>query len=148
MKYNANNVKFKDAWKLVMEKVPLRNVKELAIAVEQFYSFRPQRLEHQHSPHHIAAERGYLALCKFIANKTSSINPARADGMTGFHFAAQEGHFEVCQYFIDNLDYKNPKKTNGCTPLHSASIRGHFEIVQLIMENQSVKNPTQVTFGV
>ena len=91
-KYNANNVEFKDAWKLVMEKVPLQNVKELAIAVEQFYSFCPDRLGHQHSPHHIAAERGCLALCKFIAKKTRSIDPARADGTTGFHFAAQEGH--------------------------------------------------------
>ena len=115
-KYKANHVEFKDAWKLVVEKVPVEIVKELALAVEQFYTLRPHqaRFNHQHSPHHIAAKRGSLSLCKFIAQKTKSLNPARADGMTALHFAVQEGHFDVCKYFVDNLDGdKNPANHNG-----------------------------------
>ena len=69
-KYSANNLEFKDYWKSVMTKVPVENVKELAIAVEQFYTFRSHRLKHQHSPHQIAAERGLLSLCQFITQKT------------------------------------------------------------------------------
>ena len=79
-KYSANNLEFKNAWKLVVERVPVQNVKELAIAVEQFYSFRPHRIEHQHSPHHIAADRGSLSLCKFIFERTRLLNPARHSG--------------------------------------------------------------------
>ena len=143
-KYSANNVEFKDFWKLLTEKVPAQIVKELALAVEKFYTFRSHRLEHQHSPHHIAAERGILSLCKFIAQKTKVLNPTRADGLTGLHFAAQEGHFDVCQYLIGTLDDsedKNPKDKDGRTPLQLAGMNGHFEIFKLIMANQSEKNP-------
>ena len=141
-KYSANNVEFKDAWKLVTEKVPTQIVKELALAVEKFYTFRPHRLESQHSPHHIAAERGSLSLCKFIAHKTKVVNPERSDGLTGLHFAAQEGHFDVCQYLIEDLEDKNPKDKDGRTPLQFAGMNGHLEIFKLIMENQSEMNPT------
>ena len=140
-KYSANNVEFKDAWKLVVERVPVQNVKELAIAVEQFYSFRPHRLKHQHSPHHIAAECGNLSLCKFIVKKTGVLNPARSDGCTGLHFAVQERHFDVCQYIINNAEDKNPKDNDGFTPLESASLSGRFEIFKLILDTQSEKNP-------
>ena len=77
-KYNADPVKFKDAWKLVLEKIPVQNVEDLAFAVEQFLSFIEdveksfvmKRKEHpckhidsfctlrliqQHFPHHTAA---------------------------------------------------------------------------------------------
>ena len=145
-KYTANNVEFKDFWKLVTEKVPAQIVKELALANEQFYTFRPHRLEHQHqhSPHHIAAESGSLSLCKFIAHRTKVVNPERSDGLTGLHFAAQGGHFDVYQYLVDNLGDsadKNPKNKHGCTPLLLAGMNGHFEIFKLIIDNQSEKNP-------
>ena len=149
-KYTANNVEFKDFWKLVTEKVPAQIVKELALAVEQFYTFRPHRLEHQHSPHHIAAERGSLSLCKVITQRTKVLNPVRTDGLTGLHFAAQAGHFDVCQYLVDNLGDsadKNPKDKVGRTPLQLAGMNGHFEIFKLIIDNQSEKNPIQTRCG-
>ena len=39
-KYEWNHEKFKEAWKLVTKKVRNEEVKELAIAVEKFYSKR------------------------------------------------------------------------------------------------------------
>ena len=143
-KYSANHVKFKAAWKLVVEKVPVEIVKELALAVEQFYTLRPHqaRFNHQHSPHHIAAKRGSLSLCKFIARKTKSLNPARADGMTALHFAVQEGHFDVCKYFVDNLDGdKNPANHNGRTPLHDAAFQGNLAVFKCIADQVDNKNP-------
>ena len=90
-KYSANNVEFKDAWKLVTEKVPTQIVKELALAVEKFYTFCPHRLESQHSPHHIAAEHGNLSLYKFIAQKTNVVHPERSeDGLNGLRSATRE----------------------------------------------------------
>ena len=143
-KYNVSHQEFKDDWKSVMEKVPVEIVKELALAVEQFYTLRPHqaRFNHQHSPHHIAAKRGSLSLCKFIARKTKSLNPARADGMTALHFAVQEGHFDVCKYFVDNLDGdKNPANHNGRTPLHDAAFQGNLAVFKYIADQVDNKNP-------
>ena len=143
-KYNVNHLEFKDDWKKVMEKVPAENVKKLALAVEQFYTLRPHqtRLDHQHSPHHIAAEHGSLSLCKFIAKRTKVLNPARADGMTALHFAVQEGHFDVCKYFMDNLDGdKNPANHDGRTPLHDAAFQGNLAVFKYIADQVDNKNP-------
>ena len=143
-KFSANNLEFKNAWKLVVERVPVQNVKELAIAVEQFYSFHPNRIKHQHSPHHIAADRGSLSLCKFIFERTRLLNPARADGFTALHFAAEQGHFDVCEYLIKYLDGedKNPKDKDGCTPMYLAVRRGHNEICKVFIDLGANPNPT------
>ena len=100
-KYSANNVDFKDSWKLVTEKVPTQIVKELALAVEKFYSFCPHRLESQHSPHHIAADHGSLSLYKFIAQKTKVVSPERSNGLTGLHSSARE--LKSVKYRLDFL---------------------------------------------
>ena len=145
-KYNINHVEFKKEWKLVLEKAPVLNVKELALAVEQFYTLRPNQIRHlyQHSPHHIAAERGSLSLCKFIAQKTTVLNPAMKDGLTALHFAAQGGHFDVCKYFIDNLDGdKNPKCKvwRRRTVLHFAAFQGNLAVFKYIADQVINKNP-------
>jgi len=141
-KYGANHVEFKEAWKQVVEKVPVAIVKELAIATEQFYTFKSVRLQHQNSPHHIAAERGCLSLLQFIVQKTKLLNPARGvDELTALGFAADAGHLEICQYLIDNLDDKNPKRKNGNTVLHFVARAGYIEIVKCITKNILDKNP-------
>jgi hypothetical protein len=83
-KYYVDHPEFKKEWKLVMKKVPIEIVKELALAVEQFYTQQPYetRLNYQHSPHHFAAVRGSLSLCKLIAQKTLVLNPPRVDSIT------------------------------------------------------------------
>ena len=156
-KYNVNHMEFKDDWKSVMEKVPVENVEELALAVEQFYTQRPYetRLSYQNSPHHFAAVCGSLSLCKLIAQKTLVLNPPRRDGLTPLHFAAQEGHFDVCKYIIDHLDGdKNPpsvlppnaplppcKVWDRRTPLHEAASQGNLAVFKYIADRTSNKNP-------
>ena len=142
---------FKEDWNLMMKKVPVKIVKELALAVEQFYTLRQTQhgaqlsFYFQHSPHHIAAESGSLSLYKFIAQKTKVLNPARKDGFTAFHFAAQEGHLDLCKYFVDNLDGdKNPPCNPGCgrrTPLHEAAFQGDLEVFKYIANQANNKNP-------
>ena len=134
-KYNANQEKFKDVWKLVLKKIPVQNVEDLAITVEQFLSFIDdheqsfvmRRKEHpskyiasfcslrnkqQHSPHYIAAECGCLSLYKFIALQKEILNPTKSDKLI-LHLAVQEGHFDVCQHFINNLDIR---------PIHETAV--------------------------
>ena len=108
-KYNGNhNQRFKEHWKLAVKNSPVEIVIQWVVAVEQFYTFRPKRLEFQHSPLHIAAERGNLLLFKSIHNKTGLINPKRFDGFTPLKFASQEGHLEICKYIIEKVENKNP----------------------------------------
>ena len=44
-KYEKNNVEFKEDWKKVTTKVTCETLKSLAIATEQFYTFRLKRLK-------------------------------------------------------------------------------------------------------
>ena len=91
-KYNASHVEFKDAWNLVVNKVPVELVKDLAIASDSFYSSLSHMVAYQLSPHHIAAYAGHLSLLNFIVQKTGLLNPASKDaGWTGLHFAAYHG---------------------------------------------------------
>ena len=142
-KYNANHVEFKDAWKLVVDKVPVEIVKEIAIATKQFYTVWPQRVkdQHQHSPHHIAGEYGCLSLCKFIVQKTRSLNPEKPDEFKGLHYAARKEHLEICKFFIADLEDKNPKDKHGLTLLHHAAHVGNLDIYKLIAEQVEDKNP-------
>ena len=57
-KYNANHVEFKAAWKLVVEKVPVEIVKEIAIATEQFYNHWPEHVTERIkiNVHHIISQ--------------------------------------------------------------------------------------------
>ena len=141
-KYGANHVEFKEAWKQVVEKVPVAIVKELAITTEQFYTFNSVRIKKQYSPHHIVAAQGCLSLLQFIVRKTKLLNPARgADELTALASAAGAGQLEICQYLINNLDDKNPKKKDGNTVLHIVAHAGHIEIVKCITKNILDKNP-------
>ena len=73
-KYNKNFEGFEESWKEAINKTPYNILKQLAIAVEQFfksYSFK------QVAPLHIAAEKGSLQLCEYIIRKTTTLRRPR-----------------------------------------------------------------------
>ena len=160
-KYNANQEKFKDAWKLVLEKVPVQNVEDLAITVEQFLSFiddheksfvmrrkeHPSkyiaafcslRIKQKHSPHYIAAECGCLSLYKFIALRKEMLNPTRPDKLI-LHLAAQEGHFDICQHFMNNLDIGPIHETEFTAIVDTL---GDFKYMAKRLQNFNTRRPT------
>ena len=95
-KYVGNIEDSPDTWgKVVDDKTSLEIVKEIALAVHQFFTFRQSRQQYQWNPLHIVAERGNLELSKYISEKTGWKNPQRSDGLTAYHLAAQNGHLEV-----------------------------------------------------
>ena len=71
-KYAGNFEGFEESWKEVIPRTPLDIVKQLALAVEEFfksYSFK------QVAPLHIVAEKGTLQLCQYIITKAKYKNP-------------------------------------------------------------------------
>ena len=153
-----------------MKKIPRDRIKELALAVEQFYTMvrAVRRLDFNHSPLHITAERGLSSLHKFVTEKIlagaprpgilskvanfetiqskayaiNEINPERGNGLTPLHFAASYGHFEICKFIIEKINVKNPRNSrNGTTPLHMAAVNGHTNVCRLIIDLVVDKNP-------
>ena len=93
------------------------------------------------TPFHLAAERGYLAVCQQIMETTVDKNPEDWVAQTPLHKAAENGHFSVCQEIMEYANDKNPKDCNGFTPFHKAAENGHSSVCQLILENVDDKNP-------
>ena len=54
-KYQESHVEFKDDWKKVVKEMSLETLKQLGIAVEDFYKSKPKRQKFQYSPLHVAA---------------------------------------------------------------------------------------------
>ena len=112
--YHKSMKEFSDQWKLIFKNVPTHHIKELARAVETFFSeSNITRKKNQFAPLHIAATEGLLELTKFIIEKTRDNNPTRKDGRVALHFAAAYGHKEVYRYMIQNIDDKNPADKRG-----------------------------------
>ena len=84
---------------------------------------------------HVAAKKGYLNVCKLIAENVQEKNPEDCFGVTPIQLAAKNGHYEVCQLIISNVNEKNPAMHDGFTPLHIATKHGHYKICNLIGKN-------------
>ena len=160
-----------------MKNIPRDKIKELALAVEQFYSkdiTTTRRLDFKHSPLHISSALGLPSLHKFVAEKIlansprpgilskveklvknqtkafdcNEINPKRKDGLTPLYFAASYGHYDICKFIIEKIDVKNPRyNANGSTPLHFSAHNGHTNVCRLIIDLVVDKNPRN-DFGI
>ena len=58
------------------------------------------------TPLHLAAENGFLSICKYIIDRIDDKNPGDETGRTPLHFAAQNGHIGICELIINNTDTK------------------------------------------
>ena len=99
---------------------------------------------------HLAASRGYLAICNFFIENLQDKNPGNNAGDTPLHRAAHKGHLEICKLIIENVQNKNPGSNIGNTPLHAAAERGHLDVCKLILESLQKENlgSIQPTFAV
>ena len=73
--YKENTIGFEDSWKQTIEKDCVNNVKELALATQNFFKDE-QRFLSQWHPLFICAAEGSLELCKHIIEKTGDNNPS------------------------------------------------------------------------
>lgn len=141
IKSHIGNIKY-NAWQLVVEKTPTPIVRDLAVAVREFFNIYPEKFIQQHiglqfSPLHIAAAQCNLQLCKHIMRrltKTDNKNPRGIwSGSTALHVAAEKGHFEIFKFLLEKSTDVNPLCENRWTPFHLAAKNGHLNVCRLIM---------------
>ena len=147
LKYAGNMTEFADHWKLLLRRIPVKLVKEIALTVTEFFSANPKRKDFQWSPFVIAADRGHQELYQYTLDKLHQIDLAQLDQIKALAFATMGDHLEVCKLIIANLAEKSPRKEMFMmTPLHCAARCGNLELFQLLSENTSDKNP-RCNFG-
>ena len=96
-KHVENFEEYHESWIEVINKTPANVVKQLAIAVEEFFkSYTFDKL----APLHIAAEKGSLQLCEYIIAKTSNKNP-EGNVYIGFSGSETSMKFKIDQVMID-----------------------------------------------
>ena len=156
-RYNQNhkNPYYNRRWKLVIDKTPVKRVKQIAIAVSRFFRVRHLYSSHFGSYHKrwsllaISAHHGDLGLLQFIVDKIKLKNFRQTERNNALFLAASEGHLDIYDFLTRKLRDKNPGKISllnrlGRTPLHWAAINGHIEVCKLILEGTSNKNPAEI----
>ena len=73
-KYDEQFEGFEESWNEVINKTPTDVLKQLAVAIQEF--FKDNSWRKNMAPLHIAAEKDDLGLCEKIITKTSNKNPA------------------------------------------------------------------------
>ena len=87
---------------------------------------------------HIAAERGHLEFCKFMAK----VSVTKIFKCSPLLFSAQAGHLEVSKYLFTEIDNKTPSTgPSQITAQHLAAKNGHLEIFKFLHENLNDINP-------
>ena len=140
-RYNNNFVDFWSSWKMVVKNNSVEKVREIAMAVEEFFRVPRDvpRNSRQWAPLHIAAESGNLSIFKYIFHKTNNEYPIGVT--TALHCAVHEGHLEVCQYIVNNTSV-DIRITDfiGRSPIHYAARKGQVEVFNFLIEKFDLEN--------
>ena len=94
--------------------------------------FNPQnRDNNDFSPLHIACEKSYLEIVKFLVQDVNC-DPMcmTSNAWTPLHSASQGGNMDIIKYLIKEYNCDSSCRTlNGMTPLHLACKYQHFDVV-------------------
>ena len=175
--YIKNSSYYEEEWKIILNKLEIKSLKEFELLVKGFYKLLDKSRQEfgyilpglQWSPLHIAAERGHIDFCKWIA-KFSTIkcyqwSPLHFSVRSGHlevskflfkefeekcttrifygvqHLAAKNGHLDIYRFLHESLNDINPVMQEQITPLHFAAQYGHFDVCKYICDNTVLVNP-------
>ena len=83
---------------------------------------------------HLAAERGYVAICKRLLNKHADIGAKDEFRRTALHVAASFRHRAVVRLLLDRGPSTEAEDSLNETPLHCAAQIEHRAIVRLLLD--------------
>jgi hypothetical protein len=135
--YIKNSKEFAKEWTIVLKKLPLEKLYEFEILVKDFFNAVPSRFDGKWCPMHIAAERGDMEFCKFIA-KVSILKDYELSPLV---FSAQGGHLDVSKFLFKEIEDKHPRRNLEIVQ-HIAAKNGHLDIYKLLHENWNDINPS------
>ena len=92
------------------------------------------------TPLHVAADRGYLRIVKFLLKHGANPNMKNDYGNTPLHDAAAFGHREVVKLLLEHGADPNIKNNDGSTPLHHAAESGNSKVVEVLLEHGADPN--------
>ena len=129
LKYANPQSKFHEEWKMVLDKKPIKTLKEFGRLVW----LQPQN---EYSPLYVAGAMGNIELFNSIKEKTGLKEDSKNNhgGSTAFHIAAFNNCISLCKVIIGEIQDKNPVNENGDTPLHHAASKGSYRVCELILE--------------
>ena len=169
--YVKNPGEFSTDWRIIFQKLPAERLSEFGILVKDFYKGFPSRFDNSWSPMHIAAERGHLDYCKFIAKvsftKIYKLSPLLFSAQAGHlevskflykedednnhrrnqfqltaqYLAAKNGYLEIYKFLHEKSNDINPVMQELVTPLHLAAQYGHFQVCKYIHDNTMFVRP-------
>ena len=141
--YVKNPEEFAKDWRNILQELPMEKLKEFGTLVKDFYKSFPLRFEENWNPMHIAAERGHLELCKFIAK----VNSTTRYEFSPLLFSAQAGHLEVSKFLYKEIEDKNhTTHPDQLSPQHLAAKNGHLEIYSFLHKKSNDINPSMQEF--
>ena len=136
--YVRNPKEFENHWKIIIQNLPMERLSEFGMLVKDFYKVSPSRFQEHWAPLHIAADRGRLDFCIFIA-KVSASQRYKCSPLL---FSAQAGHLEVSKFLYKEIEDKTSKtRSFQLTAQHLAAKNGHLEIYKFLHENTHDINP-------
>ena len=116
MKYQRNLKDFPELWKPLIDKTPVARVKQIAVAVSQFfqcpnlYSRYIKIGVRKWSLIAISANHGDLDLLRFVVKIIKFKNVRKTERINAMFLAAYKGHLETYVFLSCKLKYKNPGK--------------------------------------
>ena len=117
---------FNHDWKRVVLKTEAQKVKDLSLAVHQFFiDIRAAKKSSKWSPLHISVNYGNFNLSQYIIEKIDEKNPVDEVGYTALHLAADKGYSQIAKLIITNIGKINPK-IRTTTNINSNSPRCTF----------------------
>jgi ankyrin repeat protein len=87
------------------------------------------------TPLHVAADRGYLRIVKFLLKHGANPNMKNDYGNTPLHDAAAFGHREVVKLLLEHGANPNIRDNDGYTPLHYAVGFCYVDVVRVLLDH-------------
>lgn len=84
-------------------------------------------------PLHAAAEKGQVAVVKFLLDRGVDVDCGDSTMVTPLHLAAINGHTDVLRLLLSHGAHATRQDVEGDVPLHWAATKGNLEVLDILL---------------